>query len=166
MVKTPALIWGLFLIAIGIILIISNTSAGGIQTLWPIFPFSTGLVFLIIHTRKNLKLDLLLPGVILVIVSILLFYCNYTSWRYMEGLWPVFFLAPGIGFGLKYFTESKQRNHLNAALLLTGLAGLFWLAQLGFGDYWPIFLIVAGTVLVAVQLAQMMGTSKKTSESD
>jgi hypothetical protein len=141
-------IWGLLLIGMGIIFLIGNMSRIGMESLWPVFPLVVGLAFWVgyFHDRKNY--GLLMPGSILVVVSLLFFYCNFMGWWHMEILWPVFILAPAVGFVAMYFGGPKDQGLLVPAGILSAVGLIFLFISTGFEDYWPLFLIVAGVVLI------------------
>lgn len=145
------LIWGLFLILIGSVLLISNLSQVSMEILWPVFPLTVGLVFWIGYFRDRKNHGLLMPGSILVVVSILFFYCNLLGWEQMEILWPVFIMAPAVGFIAMYFGGEKDQGLLIPAGILFGAGIIFLIISSGFGDYWPVFLIIVGLLLIFSQ---------------
>lgn len=146
--KGSQFVWGFFLIALGIIFLIGNMSRYGMDYLWPVFPLAVGIAFWIgfFNDRKNY--GLLMPGSILVVVSLLFFYCNFEGWWHMEELWPLFILAPALGFIAMYFAGSKEQGLLIPAGILGGIGLIFLFITYGFGDYWPFFLIFAGVLLI------------------
>jgi len=145
------MLWGVLLIVIGIIFIIGNTSPMGMETLWPVFPLAVGVAFFIgyFYDRKNY--GLLMPGSILTVVSLLFFYCNFFGWWRMETLWPVFVLAPGVGFVAMYFGGEKEQGLLIPAGILGAIGIVFLFLSSGLSDYWPVFLILAGILLILLQ---------------
>jgi hypothetical protein len=66
----------------------------------------------------------------------------------MLKLWPVFLLAPGIGFLFLFFLGDKNKALLWPAGILTLLGLLFILRYLEYLRYWPVILIVFGIVLI------------------
>ena len=159
--KGNNLIWGLFLIVMGIAFLIGNFSRVGMEALWPIFPLAVGLAFWVgyLYDRKNY--GLLMPGSILVVVSLLFFYCNFQGWWHMETLWPVFILAPAAGFIAMYVGGAKDQGLLIPAGILTAVGVIFLFVSSGLGDYWPVFLIIAGILLIV-----LWGRPKKLSEGE
>jgi len=162
--KKSNFFWGLLLIGMGVIFLIGNLSRVGMESLWPIFPMVVGLAFWVgyFHDRKNY--GLLMPGSILVVVSLLFFYCNFMGWWRMEILWPVFILAPAVGFVAMYFGGLKDQSLLIPAGILSGVGLLFLFISTGFEDYWPVFLIVAGIVLILIKGLPGKKTEEKTAE--
>ena len=157
-------IWGLLLIGMGIIFLIGNLSRVGMESLWPVFPLAVGLAFCVgyFYDRKNY--GLLMPGSILIVVSLLFFYCNFTDWWHMETLWPVFILAPAVGFLAMYFGGAKDQGLLIPAGILSGVGVVFLFMTSGFGDYWPLFLILAGVLLIFLKGLPKKDTEEKKSE--
>ncbi len=145
-----ALIWGVFFIFIGLVFFIGNISERGMEELWPVFPLAVGLAFMasFFHDRK--QYGLLMPGFILVIVSLLFLYCTIDGWDNMNMLWPVFIMAPGAGFLAMYFGGQKEAGLLIPAGVLFGTGIIFMLISSGLGQYWPATLVVAGLILVGV----------------
>lgn len=146
------MIWGIFLIVIGFVFLIGNISRIGMEILWPAFPLAVGLAFCIgfIFDRKNV--GLLMPGSILVIVGLLFFYCTIFGWDYMANLWPLFIIAPAVGFISVYFGGPRDSGLLIPAGILTGIGIVFLFISHGLGDYWPILLILAGSVLIVIHM--------------
>ena len=72
--KSGSLVWGIFLIAIGIVFFIGNVSEMGMDNLWPVFPLAVGLALCIGFLLDRSSYGLLMPGTILVAISILFFY--------------------------------------------------------------------------------------------
>lgn len=69
----------------------------------------------------------------------------------METLWPVFILAPAVGFLAMYFGGAKEQGLLIPAGILSGVGVIFLFVTSGFGDYWPLFLILAGVLLILLK---------------
>ena len=140
--------WGLFLIFLGIVFLIGNISDVSMEILWPVFPFAVGLAFIIGYFYNRKSVGLLMPGSILTLISLLFFYCNFFGWWHMEDLWPVFILAPATGFVSMYLGGSRDSGLLVPAGILGALAFIFLFISTGIGDYWSVFLIIAGLILI------------------
>ena len=156
-------VWGYLLIGIGVILLIGNMSRFGMEVLWPIFPFAVGVSFFISYFMQKKDVGLLMPGTILVVISILFFYCAISGWWNMETLWPVFILAPAVGFIVLYIFGNRDSSFLIPAVILSCVGAIFLMLSHGFGDFWPIFLIVAGIVLI-ILTRKTPSQSSKSSE--
>ncbi len=145
-------IWGIVLVVIGTVFLIGNLSRIGMDILWPLFPLIGGLTFCVgyFYNRKNV--GLLMPGSILVVISLLFFYCTIDGWVHMVNLWPVFIIAPAVGFVALYFGGTKDSDLLIPAGILTGLGIIFLFVSYDLGEYWPILLILIGIVMIVLHL--------------
>ncbi|MCD6116588.1 hypothetical protein J7K93_06210 [bacterium] len=143
------LVWGIFLVLAGIIFLAGTLSDYGLEMLWPLFPLAIGLAFIIkfIFNRKNISG--LMPGSLLTVVALLLFYCNSYGWNNMENLWPVFIIAPAVGFFALYFAGQREKSNIISGSVLAGIGILFLVANSKLGQFWPVILIVIGIILVA-----------------
>ncbi len=149
--KRTNLIWGVFLIVIGIIFLIGTLSSVGMGKIWPIFPLTVGLAFWVAYFHDRENPGLLMPGSILVVISILFFYCTFSDWGRMETLWPFFIIAPAVGFFAMYFGGAKDQGLLLPAGVLLGVGVIFLLLSSWLGNYWPVFVIIGGIILIALQ---------------
>ena len=67
---------GLLLILFGVIFLLANIEFIDLAKIWPLIPLLVGIGFLISFFQSKKDYGLLMPGSILTIVSLLLFYCN------------------------------------------------------------------------------------------
>lgn len=146
--RKNTLLWGIILIIMGIIFLAGNFSRVGMEVLWPLFPLGVGIGFWIGYFKDRKNAGLVMPGSILVVVSLLFLYCSLFGWWRMETLWPFFIIAPGVGFFAMYFAGSKDENLIipGGILMVVGLIFLF--LSSGLGNYWPVFLIIAGIAYI------------------
>ena len=124
--KSQQLYWGIFLIVIGVIFLFGNLSRVGMDYLWPIFPLAVGIMFWVKYFSDRKQFGLLMPGSILVVISLLFIYCNFEGWWRMEYLWPVFILAPACGFFAMYFGGEKDQGLLIPGFILAAIGLLFY----------------------------------------
>jgi len=141
--------WGVFLVIIGVLFLVGNLSPYGLEFVWPFFPLAVGVAFILKYLFSRKSVAGLMPGTVLIIVSLLLLFCNIFGWYHMESLWPVFILAPAAGFFVLYLAGNKDRSNIVSGSILTGIGGVFLLAYSRFGEYWPVLLIVVGLILMA-----------------
>lgn len=141
--------WGIALILLGTVLLIGNLTDVGMDRLWPLFPMAVGIAFWTGWFLNRRNTGFVMPGTILVVLSLLFFYCNWFGWDHMNTLWPVYILAPGLGFVAMYLTGGRQdRGQLVPALILGLVSVLMFFFSLGFSEYWPVFLIMIGIFMV------------------
>jgi len=157
------LIWGILLIVIGLVFFIGNISRVSMDYLWPVFPLAVGIMFLVGYFNDRKNYGLLMPGSILTVVSLLFFYCNFSGWWHMEYLWPIFILAPASGFFAMYFGGNKDQGLLIPGFILAVVGCVFLFLSSGVGDFWPVFLIAAGIIMIVIQF---LSDKKRNENSD
>ena len=141
--------WGVFLVITGTLFLISSLSSYSLEVLWPLFPLAIGVAFIIKYFFNRKSSSGLMPGFTLVVIALLLFYCNTYGWDRMEMLWPVFIIAPSAGFFALYFLGNRERSHLVSGIVLFVIGLLFLVANSEMGQYWPVILIIVGILLIA-----------------
>jgi hypothetical protein len=143
------LIWGCVLILVGLVFFIGNLNEVGIESLWPVFPLTAGIGLIIGYLLNRQNYGLLMPGTILTIIGLLFFYCEFFGWWRMETLWPFFVIAPGLGFTALYFGGGRKEPGLLVPAGILFATGLFFLlVSVHAGQFWPIFLIIAGIIII------------------
>jgi uncharacterized membrane protein HdeD (DUF308 family) len=150
--STGRLIFGAAMIVFGALLLLVNFSEVSMRHLWPIFPLLVGggMIFGYLNNRENV--GFLMPGTVLIIISLLFFYCAFDRWEAMSRLWPIFILAPGVGFLVVYFGGTRDRGLLMPAGIL-GLIGFVFLAvNYKISNFIPILMILIGLLLILSQL--------------
>ncbi len=147
---TKSLIWGIILIAIGFLFLGQNLNWFNIRWdhLWPLLLMGGGLLFWIGWLAKRREIGLLMPGTILLTYGALFLYCENNGWFWMETLWPVFLLGPGLGFLFMYLLGQREAGLLLPAGILIVLSFLFWAGEGAFTYFWPALLIVIGLYLL------------------
>ncbi len=70
--------------------------------LWPIFPLIVGIAFFILFLLNPKDWGTLVPGVILVLISVLFFLTNFgllstSKWAHIGRLWPLVLIIIGLG---------------------------------------------------------------------
>ena len=145
------------------VFLIGNVSEVGMEMLWPVFPMAVGLALAIGYLLDRSSYGLLMPASILIVISVLFFYCNFSGWWRMEYLWPVFILAPASGFVAMYFGGTREQGLLVPAAILAAIGVVLLFVRVGLGDYWPIFLVIAGILLIGIPA---VGGRREDSASD
>ena len=107
-----------------------------------------GVAFIVMFFRERTNYGLLMPGTILTVIGLLFFACTMNGWDQMQHLWPLFIMAPGLGFVMMYMFGKQERGLLIPAGILIGL-GLIFLLEATESEYlWPIVLILAGLLFL------------------
>lgn len=148
--ETKSLIWGIILIVIGFLFLGHNLDWFYLEwgNLWPLFLIAGGVLFWSGWMMNRHEYGLLMPGTVLLTYGLMFFYCTTNGWEWMEQLWPVFLLGPGLGFFFMYLLGNQEKGLLIPASILTVLALLFWSGHDVFRFFWPIALIVVGVFLL------------------
>jgi hypothetical protein len=139
---------GLLLIVIGIIFLLPNVTDLRGRDLWPLLVLGTGVVFYAVFLKDRSNYGLLMPATILTIIGCMFLYCTIEGWHMMSQLWPLFIIAPGLGFALMYFFGKKEKGLLIPGGILLAIGFVF---LIGFGEFdylLPVILIVAGCLLI------------------
>lgn len=133
------IVWGLLLIAIGII-ILANRVYGidiiSMQLLWPLFILIPGLSFEFSYFIRRRDAGLLVPGGILTTIGLLFLFQSYTYWRFSEITAPVCLLAVAIGL-FQLFIFGKRNKGLLIPVIILGGMGLIGLLTVLFGEILP-----------------------------
>lgn len=148
--NTKSLIWGVLLIGIGFLFLGHNLYWFDLrwEQMWPLLMIGGGLMFWIGWVVKRQETGLIMPGTILLIYGLLFQYCAAEGWFWMEYLWPVFLLGPGLGFFLMYLLGTRESGLLVPGFVLTFLSIFFWWGEEGWHYFWPVLLIVVGLYLL------------------
>ena len=141
---------GLGLIFLGVVFLLENLTVIRFNffQIWPVFVILGGVGFLLGFFINKKNYGLVMPGIILIIYGSLFMYCNIMGWEYMQSLWPVFLLGPGLGFFVLYFAGQQDKGLLLPGGILTVLGLLFIFRYFEYLRYWPVLLIIGGIVLI------------------
>lgn len=150
--------WGIFLVILGAVFLIGNLSDVSMEMLWPVFPLAVGLAFIVGYLYNRSNFGLLMPGSIFMVIGFLFLYLSIFGWWHMEDLWPVFIIAPSVGFLAMYFGGTRDKGLLVPAGILGGLGLIFFFISAGMGGWWPVLLILAGGIILARHF--LMGEGK------
>lgn len=115
-------LWGILLIAIGIILLVDKIFTFGIfdsVNLWPLFILIPGLIFELSFFTSNRNPGLLVPGGILTTLGLLFFFESFTDWSFSEYTWPIYPLSVAIGLFQLYLFGGRESGILIPVFILT-----------------------------------------------
>jgi hypothetical protein len=136
------------LIIIGVLLLAANFGLFSLLRFWPLLVIAAGLVFFALWTVDRGNHGLLMPASVLVVIGVLCLYCELYGWWNMQDLWPVFILAPGVGFLLMYLLGHPDRGVLVPGAILMVIGIVFLSANRWAGRWWPVVLIAAGVLVL------------------
>ncbi|MBS3090477.1 hypothetical protein J4433_01770 [Candidatus Pacearchaeota archaeon] len=120
----------------------------GISRLWPVFSLIIGIGLAMLFRNQG-DTGLLWLGSLMIMLSLFFFYLNFTSWRRLAMLWPVFIAIFGLAF-LFCYSINKNRAVLIASIFTILLSIAFILIFSLSIKLWPISLIIAGIFMYIV----------------
>ncbi|HDK25928.1 MAG TPA: hypothetical protein ENG48_02395 [Candidatus Atribacteria bacterium] len=156
-------LFGLLLLLIGVLLILSNFGVIEIvwDNLWPLFLLIPGMLFELSYFISRKDAGLLVPGGILTTYGLLfLVYVNY-GWHLMDILWPIFPLGVAIGLFQLYLFGGREKGLLIPVGIL-GIISLFFLVDsllfIDFKLFAGILLILIGIWIIFKKIKTEKGT--------
>lgn len=139
---------GIVLIALGVLFLVFNFTDLRPRELWPLLFIAGGFYFYGLYFFDRQNYGVLMPATILTLYGLLFLYCATSGWDLMRGLWPMFMIAPGLGFLLMYVLGKKETGLLIPGWILTGIGIVFLFAFHEGGMLFPALLIIVGVVLL------------------
>lgn len=133
----------------------------GIFKIWPIFPAILGGGFILLFMNKGkVEIPMMGIGVFLVLISLLFFYLNYTSWASLKNLWPLFIGFVGIAFGVSsLYTKLKVFRYIALGLVVLSISFLL-IFSISY-KFWPISITLLGMSLLLVSIQEKNYVTKK-----
>jgi hypothetical protein len=142
---------GLLFIILGAVLLAANLGAFSLLRFWPLLIVGLGVSFFLMWFGERGNYGLLMPAAVMTVVGLLFLYCEIDGWQHMEDLWPVFMLAPGLGFILMYLFGTQDKGLLVPGGMMLFMGILFLSVNRLTGRWWPLLLIVVGIVLLLIR---------------
>jgi len=163
---------GWILVVIGVLLLLGSLRVINWGGIWPIFPLALGVAFYAGFFGRKEKpagsVGLLMPGTILIILSLAFFYCNLVGWDVWERIWPIAPFSVGAGFFAMYYWGTKERGLLIPGWILVGISLIFYIIfSLGRGGRITLALVViaAGVLLLISSSKSKRETLEKVEET-
>lgn len=131
--KRKNYLWGVLLIAIGIILLADKVLNIGILytvNLWPIFVLVPGLIFELSYFTSGRNPGLLVPGGILTTIGFLFFFETFTGWSFSEYTWPIYPLAVAIGLFQLYLFSRRPSGLLIPVFILSAVSIISFVSKI------------------------------------
>jgi hypothetical protein len=150
--KPTLLFLAVILIAVGALLTLENLGLViGISKHWPAFLLVLGAGFILLYNnRASTDPVLLWLGAFILSLGFFFYFLNFTSWRLLGRLWPVFLGLVGLSFlAVGIVRRSRLFN-----LLALAFIGLFLTFTLVFAvslKLWPVSLVVFGGALLIIE---------------
>ncbi|MEF3305502.1 hypothetical protein [Paenibacillus sp. GYB003] len=120
---------GIIIVVIGVILLLGKLGVFGFvwELFWPALILAVGLLLHALYFNKTLPSGVLIPGGILVTISVLFFLCTFFGWGLMAYIWPGFIFAVAVGlYEFHMFDKYSPRGTLMAAVALAVIAGVLF----------------------------------------
>lgn len=139
---------GILLIVLGIILLVGNLGYFSLLDFWPLLIVFIGILFFIQWISDRENYGLLMPASIMIVIGLLFLYCEYYGWYQLGDLWPVFILAPGVGFILMYLLGEQEVGLLVPGCIMLAIGILFLSSNDWVWRWWPVVLIIVGALIL------------------
>lgn len=152
MKRTGSIIWGAFLIIIGLLFLADRFFESrllSIDTLWPLFILVPGLIFESSYFLSKNSPGLLVPGGILTTVGIIFLIFTMVGHFTIHYTWPLFPMAVAIGLFQLYLHEGRHWGLLIPVCILAGVS-LIMLASVLTDTSLGIILISAAFIVVGL----------------
>lgn len=143
---------GLFFLLIGILFGMETFSSFHLlSSLWPLLLTNLGAAYVaVFFKRKRNEPVYLILGVYIFCSSILFLYCNFTSWKVLVALWPLFIFFIGISFLFTYFCFLRSWLYLFTSLFFLSMSAVFLLAfSISYKFWWSIFIFLGLSLFTA-----------------
>ena len=157
--KKVSIVPGILLVLVGAVLLLAKLDLVDLywEDVYPVILLGLGIMFFsFVFIRKDLNASFW--GSTFLLLGVFFFLRNYNIIPYFfwDEIWPVIFLAVGIGFFVLYAFKPKDWGVLipGAVLLFIGLISLantmemYWRTRDLIEDFWPLILIIIGGGLV------------------
>ncbi|GJM72425.1 hypothetical protein HMSSN036_46410 [Paenibacillus macerans] len=119
------LMTGILILAAGIVILLGKLGFFSFlgRAFWPLLLLIPGIVLHLWHFWRKGPSELLLPGAILVVYSIVFFIGIIGGWGTLKYTWPLFFLGIAVGlFEYDYFSPRRQSGMFIAALIIGAIS--------------------------------------------
>lgn len=151
----PVSLLGLAIVVFGILALLANAGLVSIHwyELWPLLVLGIGLAFeFAFFLNRDASSGLLLPGGILTTVGCVFLIAVLFGWDVIGELWPLFVLAPAVGFFQMYLFGGREVGLLIPAAILGAVGLIFLIVNLisseVLGTVFPIAMIIIGGILL------------------
>lgn len=148
--KSMAIVFGSALVLIGGLFLTGSFIPGfSMSKLWPLFMLIP-LIFFIPPLVENGKAasGVLIPGTILLFLTVYFLVLNYTSWDFVAQTWPNFILAPALGLFVFYLFNREQKGILVPVTVLTVTAVVFYGLSLKSNIVMAVCFIILGILVL------------------
>lgn len=118
---------------------------------WPVIITILGMGYIgIFYKRESREGFFLGIGVYLILFSFLALYCNFTSWKQLSFLWPLFVVFLGISFIAIVIFKLKNKLLLFLGLIMVSISITFFLTSSIHSKFWWSILIFLGISILVM----------------
>ena len=131
MKRTSNIIWGVFLIGLGLLFLVNRyfqLDIFRIQNIWPLFVLIPGLMFELSFFVSRKDPGLLVPGGILTTIGALFIFETMTNFRFAGSTWPVYPFAVAVGLFQLYLFSGREPALLIPVGILGGVSLIAFLS--------------------------------------
>lgn len=123
----------------------------GISVHWPVFLLFSGLGFLMLfNSRGKSDVVLIWLGSFQILLFVFFYYLNWTSWKSLVTLWPVFLGIVGFSF-LSVAIYTRKMLFVYSAAAFIALFIIFTLVFSISSRLWPLSFVVFGISLFIIE---------------
>ncbi len=149
--KSRPIVQGLVLIVIGIVFLLGNFGvfSPDWEVVWTWMIIILGVIFWLGFLMDKSRDFLIMPGTILIIFGVVFYLIASYTWATVEGLWPIFILAPALGLYATYLISKKNRSVLITSAVIAVIGLIFLLNNVPVLKYiWPIITVAVGVYII------------------
>ncbi|WP_028986491.1 LiaI-LiaF-like domain-containing protein [Thermicanus aegyptius] len=149
---------GIFFILLGLFFLLAKMELipFSLFDLWPFFLVIPGLAFHFFGFLNRIP-GLHVPGGILTTIGILFLFTEFFGYGWMEHLWPIFIIAPGIGLLELYLFGTREKGLLIPVVILFSVGGFFLFFTL-FSTFIP---YLVGFLLIVLGVYMIFGNRRR-----
>ncbi|MDD4796470.1 MAG: hypothetical protein PHO66_01715 [Eubacteriales bacterium] len=155
-----SIVWGVLLIALGVLLVLSQLGMLDITgRMIPALGFlALALAFhLAFFLSGRRSAGLLVPGGILLVYGGLFLFCALQGYQWMQKLWPLYILGPALGLFEMYAFSGGRTGSMIPVFILTAIGGAFLLGSVtDLSGY-----VVIGAALMILGLVLFFGAFRR-----
>lgn len=152
---------GILILAAGIIILFGKLGVFSFlgKALWPLLLLIPGILLHLWHFWRRGPYELLLPGGILIVYSILFFIANFWGWHTLKYTWPGLILGIAVGlYEYERFAPIRQNGVMITAVILGVLSVvLFGITLFSFA---LIYVLAAGLIIAGIWLIAARGKTR------
>ncbi|MNJ52471.1 hypothetical protein D3C77_478070 [compost metagenome] len=151
---------GILILAAGVIIFLGKLGVFSFlgRAFWPLLILIPGIVLHLLYFWGKAPAELLLPGGILTVYSIIFFIANFWGWDTLGYTWPLFILGVSVGLFELDGASSRRNSLLFTGAIVLGVVSLFALLWSMFSL--PFMYLVAACLII-VGIIMILGKGRR-----